>query len=237
MTDTTRTARAARGRPLALAYVRVSTAEQAEHGSSLDAQETLLRDEGVRRGWDVEVVREEGKSAKSITGRPLLLDALSRLDAGDADVLLALRLDRVSRSLTDFAGLYDRSGKRGWAIVLPSSGIDTTAAAGPAARFSAQIQAAAAELERGLISARVREGMAQRKAEGWSPTEKNPTGRPAGRPRRLPAAVVERIRRDRAAGLSLGKIATALNDEGVPTAHGGAKWHPTTVSKVLDSSY
>ena len=55
--------------------------------------------------------------------------ALAPLDAGDADVLLAVRLDRVSRSLTDFAGLYDRSGKHGWAIVLPSSGIDTTAVA------------------------------------------------------------------------------------------------------------
>ena len=64
-----------RARPLAIAYVRVSTADQAEHGASLDAQEAMLRDEAERRGWDVEIVREEGKSAKSITGRPLLTGA------------------------------------------------------------------------------------------------------------------------------------------------------------------
>lgn len=232
MTDTSRTARAARSRPLALAYTRVSTADQAEHGSSLDAQDSILREEAARRGWDVEIVREEGKSAKSISGRPKLLDVLRRLDTAEADVLLAVRLDRVSRSLTDFAGLYERSAKKGWSLVLPASGIDTTTTAGPAAKFSAQIQAAAAELERGLISARVREGMAQRKAEGWSPTVKNPAGRPAGRPRRVSDEVRQRIAHDRANGLSFGKIATALNEEGVPTAHGGAKWHPATVSGV-----
>ena len=179
--------------PLALAYCRVSTTEQAEEGASLDAQETRLRLEAERRGWAIEIVREEGKSAKSITGRPMLLDALRRLDAGEADVLLAVRLSRVSRSLTDFAGLYDRSGKRGWALVIPESGIDTTAEASPTARFSAQIQAAAAELERSLISAQTKDGMAQRKREGWAPTAKNPDGRPAGRPRVLPQPVLDRI--------------------------------------------
>lgn len=217
--------RTSRPRPLALAYCRVSTADQAEHGASLDAQEAMLREEAARRGWDVSIVREEGKSAKSIAGRPLLLDALRALDEGEADVLLAVRLDRVSRSLTDFAGLYERSGRKGWALVLPSSGIDTTAAAGPAAKFSAQIQAAAAELERGLISVRTREGLAQRRAEGVT----------LGRPRALSDEVRARIARDRAAGLSLPKIASALNDEGVPTAHGGARWYPATVARVLGS--
>ena len=41
MTDTATTARSTRARPLALAYVRVSTADQAEHGASLDAQAAM----------------------------------------------------------------------------------------------------------------------------------------------------------------------------------------------------
>lgn len=215
-----------RARPLAIAYVRVSTADQAEHGASLDAQEAMLRDEAERRGWDVEIVREEGKSAKSITGRPLLTDALARLDAREADVLLAVRIDRVSRSLSDFASMYASAERKGWSIVLPASGIDTTAAAGPGARFSAQIQAAAAELERGLISVRTREGMAQRKAEGAV----------FGRRRAVPADVIDRIIRERAAGQSFGKIAAGLNADKVPTAQGGKAWYPATVSKVLDSA-
>jgi DNA invertase Pin-like site-specific DNA recombinase len=214
-----------RSQLLALAYCRVSTADQAEDGASLDAQESMLREQASRRGWDIEVVREEGKSAKSITGRPLLLEALRKLDSNEADVLLAVRLDRVSRSLTDFAGLYDRSGKKGWAIVLPSSGIDTTAAATPSDRFSAQIQAAAAELERGLISARTKEGMAQRRAEGAK----------FGRPRLIPDDVLARIVDERAAGKSFPKIAATLNAEGIETAHGGLRWYPSTISKALAS--
>jgi DNA invertase Pin-like site-specific DNA recombinase len=218
--------RTSRTRPRALGYCRVSTVDQAEDGASLDAQEAILRDEAERRGWDLELVREEGRSAKTITGRPLLLDALRQLDAGEADVLLAVRLDRVSRSLSDFAGLYDRAAKKGWALVLPSSGIDTTAAATPSAKFSAQIQAAAAELERGLISMRTKEGMAQRKAEGVK----------FGRPQTLAPEVVERIVGERAFGWTLASIAEGLNDDEIPTAHGGAKWYPATVSKIVAAS-
>lgn len=50
----------------ALAYCRVSTADQVEFGASLDAQEATLRAEAEGRGWQVEVIREEGRSAKSI---------------------------------------------------------------------------------------------------------------------------------------------------------------------------
>lgn len=214
-----------RTRSLALAYVRVSTLDQAEHGASLDAQETALLAEAERRGWDVEIIREEGKSAKSIEGRPALKDALSRLDRGEADVLLAVRLDRVSRSLTDFAATYDRAARRGWALVLPASGIDTTAAAGPGARFSAQIQAAASELERGLISVRTREGMAQRKSEGVT------FGREVAADF-LPT--YRRVLAMHAEGESLNGIARALNAEGIPTAKGGT-WYASTVRAMVTS--
>lgn len=209
----------------ALAYCRVSTLDQAEHGASLDAQEAALRDEAARRGWEIEVIREEGKSAKSIKSRPLLVDALSRLDRGQADVLLAVRLDRVSRSLTDFAATYDRATRRGWSMVLPASGIDTTAAAGPSAKFSAQIQAAASELERGLISVRTREGMAQRKSEG------------ATFGREVAAEFLPTYRRVltlHAAGEGLNSIARTLNAEGVPTAKGGT-WYASTVRAIVTS--
>jgi len=214
-----------RTRPLALGYVRVSTLDQAEEGASLDAQEGMLHAEAERRGWDIEIVREEGKSAKSITGRPLLLDALNRLDRAQADVLLSVRLDRVSRSLTDFAATYDRAARRGWSIVLPASGIDTTAAAGPGAKFSAQIQAAASELERGLISVRTREGMAQRKAEGAV------FGRAVAAEFLPTYGRVLAMHRE---GVSMNKIAAILNAEGVPTAKNG-KWYASTVRAMVMS--
>ena len=56
----------------------------------------------------------------------------------------------------------------------------------------------------------------------------------AGRPRALPAELVERIRRARAEGRSLAQIARDLNEAGTPTAHGGMRWWPSTVRAVLD---
>jgi DNA invertase Pin-like site-specific DNA recombinase len=221
MTMTTTATRATRERPLALGYVRVSTADQAENGASLPAQRAALTAQATARGWDLEVVADEGVSAKNLN-RPALQSALSRLDAGEADFLLAIRLDRVSRSVADFAGLLDRAGRRGWGLVLLSPSIDTS---DPAGRFTANVLASAAQYERELIALRTKEGIAQRRAEGVR----------IGRPRALPDEVLRRIAVERAAGVSLPKIAAALNDDRVPTAQGGARWYPSTVAGVLRS--
>ena len=42
-----------------------------------------------------------------------------------------------------------------------------------------------------------------------------------------------RIVTDRASGVSFGKIAAALNADGVPTAQGGKRWYPATVKAVV----
>jgi recombinase len=58
-------------------------------------------------------------------------------------------------------------------------------------------------------------------------------GRRRGRPPALPQTVVERIRLEYARGRTLGKIARSLTAGGVPTAHGGCRWWPSTVRAVL----
>jgi hypothetical protein len=55
----------------------------------------------------------------------------------------------------------------------------------------------------------------------------------AGRPPRVPPAIVERIRTERAAGNSFRSIAAELNADRIPTAHGGVQWWPSTVRAVL----
>ncbi|QNK80901.1 recombinase family protein [Nakamurella sp. PAMC28650] len=207
-----------RPRPLALGYVRVSTTDQVDNGASLDAQRAALTAEAARRGWDLEIVADEGLSAKTMN-RPALQDALDRLDRGDADALLSIRLDRISRSVADFAGLIDRAGRKGWGLVLLSPNIDL---ADPAGRFTANVLASAAQYERELIGVRTREGMAQRKAEGVK----------FGRTRNVPDAVLARILAAHADGSGWSTIARALNSEGVPTAQGGRVWYPATVRKV-----
>jgi recombinase len=53
-----------------------------------------------------------------------------------------------------------------------------------------------------------------------------------GRPRRVAAEVVERIREARAAGESFAAIADSLTTDRVPTAHGGKRWWPSTVRAI-----
>jgi DNA invertase Pin-like site-specific DNA recombinase len=87
----------------------------------------------------------------------------------------------------------------------------------------AHVLATFGQFERRLISQRTKEALAVKKASGVR----------LGRPPTLPQSVVQRIQRLRARGLSLRAIADSLNQDGVPTAQGGAKWYPATVRHVL----
>jgi DNA invertase Pin-like site-specific DNA recombinase len=215
-----RTRRPADAPVRAIGYLRVSTDEQVESGAGLDAQRGALVERGRREGWTVCLTADEGLSGKTVTGRPALLDALDALDRGEADVLVAAKLDRVSRSTADFANLLDRARRHGWRLVLLDLGVDTSTDAG---RFVARTIANAAEYERDLIGSRTRDGMAAKRAQGVR----------LGRPSQLPAELVERIVRDHEAGESMRRIAAALTAEGVPTARGGATWTHSTVQAVL----
>jgi DNA invertase Pin-like site-specific DNA recombinase len=179
-----------------------------------------MRAECERRGWELlRVATDAGASGKSLNGRPKLTDALDALDAGKADVLLAAKLDRVSRSVLDFAALMARADRRGWRIVVLDVNVDTTTATG---ELMATVVAAFAQYERRLVGQRTRDALAAKKA----------TGVVLGRPRTLNPVLRERIIAERAAGRSLRAIAEALTAEGVPTGQGGARWYASTVRHV-----
>jgi DNA invertase Pin-like site-specific DNA recombinase len=206
----------------AFGYCRVSTGEQVNSGAGLDAQQAALRAEANKRGWDLELVVEEGLSAKDMN-RPKLSAALDRLDRGEGDVLMVSKLDRLSRSVKDFGGLLDRASKKQWSVLCLDLGVDTTT---PVGEFTANVVVSASQYERRLIGQRTKDALAARKAAGAR----------LGRPRQLPEEVVDRIRRAKADGQSLAGIARELTAEGVPTAHGGVRWYPSTVAAVLRST-
>lgn len=207
------------GQPVrALLYRRVSTSEQVESGAGLAAQKTVLDAEAERRGWQIEYVTDEGLSGKDMN-RPALTEALERLDRGEADLLVAAKLDRVSRSVADFAQLLDRANRRGWRLVLLDSGVDTST---PAGEFVANTLASAAQYERRIISQRTKDGLAAKRAAGVR----------LGRPSLIPLDVVRRIVELRAKGTSIRGIAAALNADEVPTAK-GRPWTGSTIQAVL----
>lgn len=205
-------------------YIRVSTSEQAESGAGLAAQRATIEAEAERRGWYLVAVYEDaGVSGKTMAGRAGLDASLLAVEQGDAQVLVVAKLDRLSRSLLDFANLMERSRRKRWALVALDLGVDTTT---PAGEMVASLMATFAQYERRIIGVRTREALAVRKAEGVV----------LGRPRVLSPEVVERIKRARKDGQTLAAIADELNEAGVPTAHGGACWHRATIRQVLVSN-
>jgi site-specific DNA recombinase len=91
----------------AIIYLRVSTEEQVDN-FSLKTQEDICRKEATRRGYNItDVFREEGKSAKSIEGRPVLTEMLQycKKNRHTIGALFVYRLDRLSRQTSDYLSI------------------------------------------------------------------------------------------------------------------------------------
>ena len=204
----------------AIGYLRVNTTEQALSGLSLDAQRSAIEAECACQGWDlVDIVADEGVSgSKAPAKRTGLSDALTRISNDEADLLVALRLDRLGRDAVDVLNLTKTTE-----VALVDFPADLTT---PAGRMVLTVLAGAAELERGLISERTRAAMAEAKRRGVH----------CGRARVMPHDVRVRILEAHAAGRSLNAIARDLNADEVPTAHGGARWYAGTVRRVVLAS-
>jgi hypothetical protein len=70
-------------------------------------------------------------------------------------------------------------------------------------------------------------------AERRQPARARARSAKRGRPQVLSRDLVDHIRAEREAGRTLRQIATDLNDRGIPTAHGGTQWWPSTVRSIL----
>jgi DNA invertase Pin-like site-specific DNA recombinase len=182
-----------------IGHARVSTDEQGRNGYGLDAQRTAIRGECDRRGWTLLRIEEDVRSGRTMKGRPGLGRATAACDSSEAQALVAAKVDRVSRSAHDFAGLVERAHAGQWNLVILDLGVDLSTPMGEA---MASVASTFAQLERRLISARTREGLAVARTRGVR------LGRPI-----TPVAddALTHMRRLRDAGLSFAAIAYDLN--------------------------
>jgi DNA invertase Pin-like site-specific DNA recombinase len=207
----------------AIGYLRVSTGRQAESGAGIAAQRSAILAEAGRRGWapaDVTFIEEAASGSNA--QRPGLERAREALASGHAGALVVSKMDRLSRSLLDFASIMAEAQKHGWVLIALDSPADVTT---PNGEMMASVLMAFAQLERRLIGARTKDALAEKRAAGVR----------LGRPRVLPDEIRDRIMREREAGATLRAIAGALNDEGIATAHGGVRWHASTIRAVIDA--
>jgi DNA invertase Pin-like site-specific DNA recombinase len=207
-----------------IGYTRVSKENLSGKGVSLDEQNEWLISEANRRKATLEIVSEgEGVSGKKFSNLPVLNETLRRLDKGEATGLIVKNLDRLSRSVADFLYLLERSRKGKWSLIIGDLDVDTSTPLGEA---MAIVSATFAQLERAKIAERTRDALAHKKAQGVR----------LGRPLALPENTAVMINHLRLEGLTLTAIAEEFNSRGVPTAHGGSRWYPSTIKKVLDRS-
>jgi DNA invertase Pin-like site-specific DNA recombinase len=132
-------------------YGRTSTSEQV---AGLEAQERDLKTEGCER-----LFLEQLSSVDD--HRPQLEAAIDFCRAGD--VFMVTKLDRLARSVIDALEIQKRLKEKGVALKILDPGIDTSNEIG---QFIFTVLASVAQLERGMMLARQREGVAKAKREG-----------------------------------------------------------------------
>ena len=201
-----------------VSYLRVSTSDQAESGAGLAAQREAIEQECRRRGWELVTIYEDTASGKSMNGRPQLRAALAELAAGNADVLMSSKLDRLSRSAVDFGQLLERARREGWMVVVLDLGVDTST---PAGELVAGVMVQVAQFERRRIGERTADALRQKAKAGVK----------LGRPRKVrPEDEVYVVGR-RAQGASMREIADELTERG--PAPGGGRWGVSEIQRIL----
>ena len=152
-------------------YTRKST----EHGlelefNSLDAQreacEAYIKSQ-ASLGW--KVITQPYDDAAFSGGnleRPALKQLLADIDAGKVDVVVVYKIDRLTRSLADFAKLVEAFDARSISFVAVTQQFNTTTSMG---RLTLNVLLSFAQFERELSSERVRDKIAASRAKGkWT---------------------------------------------------------------------
>jgi len=228
-------------------YVRVSTDEQAEEGTSIQAQIKQIKHFAAAFGVDLvddDLYVDDGWSGKDLH-RPAMDRLRTDARAGLADCVLVAKLDRFSRNLRDTVNLClgewqdDAPDGRRVALKSVSEPFDTHSDFG---RMVFGLLAMFAEFERRRIADRTWSGKAARAEAGRNAGHRAPYGyalapAPDGRGsffRPVPeeAAMVEYICRLYLQGYGDQQIAVRLNEEG-RRFRGGRLWQSQQISRIV----
>lgn len=152
------------------AYVRVSTQRQATEGDSLEAQQNAInRYLELHLGSEhVEFVRfyiDAGRSAKD-QNRPELQKLRSDIAHGEIDTVVCFKLDRITRSVLDFADLWEFFAEHNVEFVSLHENVDSSTPMGEAMMLIIMVFA---QLERKVTGERTRATMLDRASRGlWN---------------------------------------------------------------------
>jgi site-specific DNA recombinase len=149
-------------------YTRKSTEEGLDQNfNSLDAQREACAAyilSQTHEGWEPtgELYDDGGYSGGSMD-RPGLRQLLEDVEAGKIDIIVVYKVDRLTRSLADFARIVDILDKRGASFVSVTQAFNTTSSMG---RLTLNVLLSFAQFEREVTGERIRDKIAASKARG-----------------------------------------------------------------------
>ncbi|MCO5093601.1 recombinase family protein [Bosea sp. (in: a-proteobacteria)] len=149
-------------------YTRVST----DHGleqefNSLDAQreaaEAYVRSQS-HEGWRLlPEAYDDGGFSGGTMERPGLQRLLADIEAGRIDIVVVYKVDRLTRSLADFAKLVELFDAHGVSFVSVTQAFNTTSSMG---RLTLNVLLSFAQFEREVTGERIRDKIAASKKKG-----------------------------------------------------------------------
>lgn len=203
-----------------IGYVRVSTEEQRDHGTSLAAQEAKIRLYCELHDLELVCIISDGDSGKSLN-RPGIKEALEMLRSKQTEGIVIAKLDRLSRNVGDWSMLVteyfsERAGKH---LLCCAEPVDTRSAVG---RLGLNILMSVSQWEREAIGERTRDVMAYRRSIGKC-TGHVPFGFDLSHDGETlvanpgEQAILKQMVAMKDNGMSLEAIAVELNRRGVPS--------------------
>lgn len=149
-------------------YTRKSTEEGLDQAfNSLDAQREACAAfilSQAHEGWEsVSEQYDDGGWSGGNMDRPALKQLLADVAAGKVDVIVVYKVDRLTRSLADFARMVDTLDKAGASFVSVTQAFNTTNSMG---RLTLNVLLSFAQFEREVTSERIRDKITASKSRG-----------------------------------------------------------------------
>src|SRR6202163_3995188 len=135
--------------------------------NSLDAQreacEAYIKSQ-AHEGWRlIRDHHDDGAFSGASLDRPALQDLLEDVSAGKIDIIVVYKVDRLTRSLADFAKLVELFDQHSVSFVSVTQSFNTTSSMG---RLTLNVLLSFAQFEREVIGERVRDKVAASKKKG-----------------------------------------------------------------------
>jgi DNA invertase Pin-like site-specific DNA recombinase len=182
-------------------------------------------------------VFEELDESGARQDRPLLMQALARVESGQSDGILVARLDRFGRSLTGSLAAIERLRAAGGTFISVQDGLDLRT---PTGKLVLRIMFSMAEWELDRIRSNWQIAKARAIDRGvhvgsWPPFgyRRDKHGRLKPDPRTAPR--LTDVFRRRAKGVSIRELCRSLEAKRIVTTHGNVGWSETSLSGILSN--